>query len=185
MMVAIDDVRSALRAAVRSRYDPESEQSYVDTDGWYADPSILSALGGALSSLFAQAAPTVVVGPASSGYLLGALTAEHLAVPFVRARKDPARASDSDRWRSRTTPPDYRDRHLQLGWRDRLIRPGDRVLAVDDLVDTGGQLFAIRAVVDDIGATWVGASVVLDNLTRHEVRRDLGVRALLNGRDIG
>lgn len=184
MRVPEVDLQRAIKAAALWRYDPESDTSFLDMDGWYSDSAILTRLGGALAETFEADGPTVIVGPASSGYLLGALVAEHLKVPFIRAQKNPSSFSDSDRWRIRTTPPDYRDRHIRFGWRDRLVGSSDRVLAVDDLVDTGGQLLAIQAIVEDIGASWLGASVVIDNLTSHVTRRDLGVKGLVNGRDI-
>jgi len=38
--------------------------------------------------------------------------APHLTKHIVEIRKNDGPAADSESWRSRTTPPDYRDRHL-------------------------------------------------------------------------
>ena len=64
-----------------------------------------------------------------------------MARPGAAARpgaRDPAPATHSDEWATGTTLPDYRDRHLTLGFRRALVRPGDPVVLVDDWVDTGG-----------------------------------------------
>ena len=157
---------------------------YADPTGWWADPGVLARLGPALSALFEDADPTVVLGPESRGTLLGALVALHLGVGLVELRKDPAPAADSDHWSIALTPPDYRDRTLRVGVRADLIGPAARVLLVDDWIDTGGQATAARAVVDAAGATWCGVAVVVDALADSRLRRDLTVRSLLAVREL-
>ncbi len=92
--------------------------------------------------------------------------------------------ADSESWRQRTTPPDYQDRHLTLGFPKRLLLTGERVLFVDDWIDTGGQAVGAKGLVDDEGADWVGASVIVDDLSDARLRRDLKVRSLLHSRDL-
>ena len=65
-----------------------------------------------------------------------------------------------------------------------MIRPGDRVLAVDDLIDSGGQLLALQRLVETIGATWLGASVLIDNLKEPRLRRQLNLKAVFHSRDL-
>ncbi|MGX6607541.1 phosphoribosyltransferase family protein [Micromonosporaceae bacterium Da 78-11] len=178
------NLRSRLRDAFRWRGDRPDEHAYADVTGWWRDPALFPLLGPALAELFPDPAPTVVVGPASRGSLLGPLVALHLGTGFVEARKDPGRAGDSDRWVRRTTPPDHRDRHLELGFRQGLIRAGDRVLAVDDWIDTGSQIRTVRRLVDDVGAAWLGVSCIVDGLDDARLRRDLNVRSLLQLRDL-
>lgn len=91
---------------------------------------------------------------------------------------------DSDPWRVRTTPPDYQDRHLELGLRRRLLNSADRVLAVDDVIDTGGQLGTLHANTQDAGATWLGASVLVDNLRTSQPRRQLNLQAVFHVREL-
>jgi adenine phosphoribosyltransferase len=50
------------------------------------------------------------------------------------------------------TPPDYRDRNLQLGARRDHLEAGQRGLFVDDCIDTGGQAIGARSLVDQAGA---------------------------------
>lgn len=126
----------------------------------------------------------MVIGPVSRGSLVGALTAAALGVGFVEMRKNSAPAMDSDRWVRRTTGPDYRDRHVEFGFRRGLVRPGDRVLMVDDWADTGMTARAARELVADCGARWVGAACIVDGLTDPRLRHDLPLRALLDVRQL-
>jgi adenine phosphoribosyltransferase len=142
---------------------------------------VLRGLGPALAGLFDEV-PTVVLGPVSRGSLVGALTAAALGVGFVEMRKAGGSAVDSDRWVRRTSAPDYQDRHVVFGFRRRLVQPGDRVLMVDDWIDTGATARTARALVLDCGAHWVGAACIVDALTDPRLRHDLPVRSLLDVR---
>jgi adenine phosphoribosyltransferase len=110
--------------------------------------------------------------------------AAHLGLGLIEIRKNDGPLADSESWRSRTTPPDYRDRHLRLGFPKRLLPAGERVLFVDDWIDTGGQVLGARGLVDDAGAHWIGAAVIVDDLADPRLRRDLTVRSLLRNRDL-
>jgi adenine phosphoribosyltransferase len=116
--------------------------------------------------------------------LLGPLVALALEVGFVEVRKDRTPSCDSDAWLQRTTPPDYRDRQLRLGFRKSLLTPADRVVLVDDWIDTGGQALGVQVLVGDAEAAWLGTAVVVDALSSNQVRRQLKVRSLLNLRDL-
>ncbi len=103
---------------------------------------------------------------------------------LVPIPKDAAPSFDSDPWVTVTSPPDYKDRHLELGIPKGLIRSGDRVRAVDDLIDTGGQLLALQRLVAETGATWVGASVLIGNLKESQPRRQLNLKAVFHIREL-
>jgi adenine phosphoribosyltransferase len=179
----VDDLRAHLRAAFRWLGDRDDPGYVADPTGWWRDPGLLAALGPALAAL-APERPTLVMGPQSRGSLLGALTAQHLGVGLLEVRKERAPGADSDRWWTATTPPDYRDRHLEMGVRRRHLTAGERVLLVDDWIDTGGQVTACRAVVEQSGATWLGAAVIVDGLEDAVLRRRLAVRSLLRRREL-
>ncbi|MFD3406908.1 phosphoribosyltransferase family protein [Kribbella sp. NPDC058693] len=148
---------------------------------WWRDADLLRELGPALAGLYSEV-PTLVLGPVSRGSLVGALTAVALGVGFVEMRKDAEPAVDSDRWVRRTTGPDYRDRHVVFGYRRDLVRAGDRVLMVDDWVDTGATALAARSLVEECGARWIGAACIVDALTEPRLRHELPVRSLLDVR---
>lgn len=178
------DLRRRAAAAFRWRSDRTDADMFADVTGWWRDPDLLRDIAIGLREAYVAQAPTVVLGLQSRGVLLGAVIAQQLGVGLVEVRKDPAPSTDSDAWLTATTPPDYRDRHLTLGFRRGLVQSGDRVLLVDDWIATGGQALGARELVRRAGAAWLGLAVVVDALDDRRLRRDLGVRALLHERDL-
>ena len=177
-------MREALLRHYRETGDRTDRLRWADVTGWWRDADVLGRLGPALAELFADAQPTVVLGTPSRGTLLGALVAAHLGVGLVEVRKNDGPAADSDGWFERTTPPDYRDRHLTLGFPRQLLHAGEQVLFVDDWIDTGGQALGARGLVADAGGHWLGAAVIVDGLADPRLRRDLVVRSLLRDREL-
>lgn len=178
------EVRARLRQTFSWRTDPDQDSFYADDSGWLRDPLIVGALGSELARLHDGRRITAVMGVESRGTALACLTAQTLGVGVVEVRKEPERASHDDEWLTRTTMPDYRDRHLTLALRASLLAPNDHVLFVDDWIDSGSQAVACHQLVERVGATWAGAAVIVDSLSRHQVRRDLVVRSLLHSRDL-
>ncbi len=165
--------------------DRTDDDRWADVTGWWRDGALLARLGPALADLFSESNPTVVLGTQSRGTLLGALVAAHLGLGLIEIRKDCGPAADSEAWRLRTTPPDYRDRQLTLGFPKKLLPAGERVLFVDDWIATGGQALGTRALVEDAGASWIGVAVIVDALTEPRLRRDLAVKSLVHIRELG
>lgn len=122
----------------------------------------------------------------SHGFLLGPLVALHSELASPRYARSP-NAGPTTRSGSRgRTPPDYRDRHLDLAVRRSVLRSGDRVLFVDEWAVTGGRRSPADNLghVEDAGARWTGAAVVVDALESLADRRALGLRGLLHVRDL-
>ena len=181
----MNSFHTRLRAAIVWRSDRTDDRSYADVSGLWRDATLLRAIGRALADLFPATPPaTVVLGPESRGSLIGPLVAIHLGVGFVEVRKNDGPLTDSDIWLRQITPPDYRDRHLELGFRRGLVDPADRVLVTDDWIETGSQVRAIKEMVDTVKASWLGVACVVDGLTDPRLRRDLNVRSLLHVRDL-
>ncbi|WDZ86105.1 phosphoribosyltransferase family protein [Micromonospora cathayae] len=175
-----DELRRRLIELFRwSDPGPESTHLVSDVSGWWRDPVVLAALGPALVEPYRADAPTVVVAPAVTGLIIGPLAATALGVGFVPARK----ADDGRQPPGPTTwaqgPPDFRDRRVTLGVRDRHLGPGDRVLVVDDWVATGAQVRALYDLCAARGAEPVGTAVVVTDCPP-AVRAELGIRALLD-----
>jgi adenine phosphoribosyltransferase len=185
MLRGVSELREALKARFQWLGDRTDIGYRADPTAWWRSPQIMRDLGPGLAELFAEAQPSVVLAPASRGLLVGSLVAAHLGIGLVEVRKEPGQAADSDAWLVRTSPPDYRDRHLTLGFRKRLIKDGDRVLFVDDWIATGGQALTAQALVRDAGAEWAGAAVIVDGLEFSSYRRSLSLRSLLHIRELG
>ena len=167
---------SGIKARLVAAYQPVED--IYDPSLWWLDPDLLRDLVSALADLHRDGDPSVVVGIESRGLLLGALVAQHLRVGFVEVRKDEHPKDLGVPLLRRTTPPDYRDRGLTLTMRRKLLHPRDRVLLVDDWIDTGAQATAVTTLVGDAEATWIGCAVVVDALTSG-IRQGLAVRSIL------
>jgi adenine phosphoribosyltransferase len=179
------ELKLRLQTAMMWRQDRTDRQAYVDMTGVWRDATLLQALGPAMAELFPDSPiPTVVLGPESRGSLIGPLVAAHLGVGFVEVHKNRGPVTASDVWVRRTTPPDYRDRHLELGFRRGLLQASDRVLVTDDWVATGSQARTIKQIVDSLNVGWIGVACIVDAMTDPRLRRDLAVRSLLHVRDI-
>ncbi|QLQ38662.1 phosphoribosyltransferase [Micromonospora robiginosa] len=159
---------------------PESSHLVSDLTGWWHDPRVLAEVGPALAGLHPDARPTVVIAPEVTGLLLGPLVAVAAGAGFLPAYKAGGgrRRIGATRWAE--TPPDHRGQRLRIGVDGRRLGPGDRVLLVDDWVDTGAQLDALHRLVREAAAEPVGA-VALVSSCPPAVAGRLRLRALLTG----
>jgi adenine phosphoribosyltransferase len=148
----------------------------------FGDGDGLKAVAEALAGPFRTAAVTAVCGVESRGFLLGGLVARELGVGFVPVRK--AGGLFPGEKLERTTEPDYRGNRHTLRLQRASVRPGDRVLLVDDWIETGNQALAVHALVTAAGAEVVGCAVLIDEL-RSDVRPRLpAVHALVSGDEL-
>ena len=173
-----------IRATFRWIWDPDTRTGGADVTGWFRHPEVIDDIGWLLAQLVWDEEIDVVLAPQSRGMLLGALTAKELYAGLVELRKQKAPLSDTDDWLTARTPLDYRQRNLELSLRARRLHPGDRVVFVDDWIDTGGQLRAAHTLAEMAGANWRGAAVVVDGLSEPSLRYRYGVRSLFNRRDL-
>ena len=141
------DLGDRLRSAFRWT-DPGDGSGYLvsNRSGWWRDPLIISGLGDALGDLFRPLAPTVVVSPEVTGFLLGPLVARALGAGFVEALRAGVRRPIAEPVRWAPVPRDHRGDEQLLGVREGLVSPADRVLVVDDWAATGAQIRALRGL---------------------------------------
>ncbi|MER7023652.1 MULTISPECIES: hypothetical protein [Streptomyces] len=64
----------------------------------------------------------------------------------------------------RETEPDHRRIRHSLRIRRASLGPADRVLFVDDWIETGNQALAVRDLVSAAGAELAGCAVVVDQM---------------------
>ncbi|WP_433204537.1 phosphoribosyltransferase family protein [Dactylosporangium sp. CS-047395] len=176
------DLTARLRVGFHWRGGPDV--AFADITEWWRDPAVLRELPPAVAALV-PGEPTVVLGPASRGTLLGALVAAHLGVGLVEVRKNDRVALHWSFYTHRTLPEIYHEGGAVLSFRRALVRPDDRVLCVDDWIESGAQALAIHDMVTEIGATWLGLACVVDDLgDRADIRSQLSLRALMTATDL-
>jgi adenine phosphoribosyltransferase len=118
----------------------------------------------------------IVVGIESRGFIFGSLVAQHLGAGFVPIRK-PGKLP------YKTVRASY---ELEYGkdtveMHEDAIKPGQKVLLVDDLIATGGTAAAACDLVNQVGGKIVGAAFVIELsfLKGREKIEKFGVHSLL------
>lgn len=120
-------------------------------------PQHVATLGAELAARVraAELQPTVVLGPTTLGIVLAYELGRQLGLPAAYGEKGPDGA--------------------RMVRRADHLGKGDRVLIVDDILTTGGSIRECQTLVDSVGATTVGAAVLVD---RSNGAADLGVPLL-------
>ena len=112
---------------------------------------------------------TVVVGPESRGFIFGCPVANNLNIGFVPVRK-PGKLPREQITEKYTLEYGSNELCMHLDG----IRPGDKVIIIDDLLATGGTLKATCNIVNKLGGEVVGISCLIELV-------DLKGRELLEG----
>lgn len=135
---------------------------HADVLGLLSEGSFLARAVGALADPFRGAGATLVAGIEARGFALAAAVARELDAGFLPVRK-PGAIHPGPKAR-RTTAPDWRGRQLVLSAQRHALGPRERVLLVDDWAESGSQALATRELVEECGAHWLGASLLVDQL---------------------
>lgn len=99
----------------------------------------------------------VIVGPEARGFVLGASIAYALGIGFVPVRKPGKLPADTLKF---TYNLEYGSDSLEI--HKDAIKPGQRVLIVDDLLATGGTISAVAKLVEQLGGEVAGISFIIE-----------------------
>ena len=101
--------------------------------------------------------PDVVAGLDARGFILGAVVAYELNVGFVPIRKKGKLPFTTV---EETYELEYGSATVEL--HTDAVRPGDRVLLIDDLIATGGTMMAGKKLLEKLGATVTEGAAIVD-----------------------
>jgi adenine phosphoribosyltransferase len=152
------DLAERLRQAIRDVPDfPKPGILFKDITPVLSEPSLYTAVVDHLAEAHADVRIDRVVGIEARGFIFAAPLAVRLGAGFVPVRK-PGKLPH------RTVRVEYA---LEYGMdaleaHEDAIRPGDRVLLVDDLLATGGTAAAAAQLVERLGGRVVGAAFVVE-----------------------
>src|SRR2546423_1053634 len=153
----MDDV-AELRAKIRDIKDfPTEGILFKDITTLLKDGPAFRAVVDMLAARYAKDRVDVVVGIEARGFIFGGPVAHELGAGFVPVRK-------LRKLPGKTIEVEY---ELEYG-RDALavhedaIKPGQRVLAVDDLLATGGTMAATLRLIELLGGHVVGVAFLIE-----------------------
>ena len=136
---------------------PEPGVVFKDITPIIADAKGFAAVIDDISQHFIDAGITKVVGAEARGFLIGAPVAYRLGAGFIPARK-PGKLPRAVY--SQSYALEYGTDTLEI--HKDALKPGDRVLIVDDLVATGGTAVASAHLIEQAGAEVAGFAFALE-----------------------
>lgn len=136
---------------------------HPDVAGVLRDPVLLPMIGRMLADPYRDRGVTAVLAPEARGPILGALVAVELGAGLVLARKDDRNHPGADI--PVESMPTWRGRPELFIGRSFDLHKRDRVLVVDDWITTGSTLRAAGNIARLLGATYVGAAVLVNKAT--------------------
>ena len=101
--------------------------------------------------------PDVVAGLDARGFILGAVVAYELNVGFVPIRKKGKLPFTTV---SESYELEYGSATVEL--HTDAVKPGDRVVLIDDLIATGGTMMAGKRLLEKLGATVIEGAAIVD-----------------------
>lgn len=170
----MSDARSTARDALLATF--AWTQGHADFAEVLRSPVFLRSIGRALVEPLLGADVSSVIAIEARGFTLGALAARELDVGLVLARKRGGVHPEAVEELADT--PDWRGRELVFRVSPLAVRPGDRLLLIDDWIETGSQARTVARLVSNLGASIVGVSCVIDH-TNDETREERGLVGLL------
>ncbi len=134
---------------------------FYDIDGFLRRPKVFRSVIELLSDRCKDLGAEAIVGVDARGFILGAPIALQLGLPFVMARKE-GKLPHSVQG-SATYQKEYGIGDDRLSVPVGSVRPGQRIVVIDDLIATGGTIkAALDLCVGDLGAVCVGIACVVE-----------------------
>ncbi len=149
---------STLQDFIRDVPDfPKEGIVFKDITPLLADPAALKDTIGQLADPYRDMHVDVVVGMESRGFIFAPAVACELGAGFVPTRKPGKLPAETI---SHSYDLEYGTDMLEI--HADAIKPGQKVLMVDDLIATGGTMAAACALVRQLGGEIVGAAFLIE-----------------------
>ena len=129
------------------------------------EPSFITEMGQELARRLAQFEPTVILTAEASGIAPALIVAQTLSVPMVYAKKYSRQVEAPALSRLIHSPTKGDDNRLVIS--GRYIKPGQRVVIVDDFLANGRTAAALIDMAREAGAQVLGAGFVVEKCFKH------------------
>jgi len=154
------NVHDFLKAHIRTVPDwPAPGVQFRDITPLLQDPRVFRVLIDAFVHRYMDPAlrPDVVAGLDARGFILGSVVAYELGLGFVPIRKKGKLPFTTV---EETYELEYGSATVEL--HTDAVRPGQRVLLIDDLIATGGTMMAGKKLLEKLGATVMEGAAIVD-----------------------
>ncbi len=153
-----EDVSGYLKSQIRTVPDwPAPGVQFRDITPLLQDPKVFRVLIDAFVDRYRGRQIDVVAGLDARGFILGSVVAYQLGVGFIPIRKKGKLPFTTV---EETYELEYGSATVEL--HTDAVKPGQRVLLVDDLIATGGTMMAGRRLLEKLGGTVIEGVAIVD-----------------------
>jgi adenine phosphoribosyltransferase len=155
---AIADPSAFIRERIRAVADwPAPGVMFRDITPLLADPKVFRVLIDQFVHRYFDTHPDAVAGLDARGFIIGAVLAHELNVGFIPIRKKGKLPFTTVQ---ETYELEYGSATVEM--HTDAVRPGERVLLLDDLIATGGTMMAGHRLLERLGATVIEGAAIVD-----------------------
>jgi adenine phosphoribosyltransferase len=154
------NVNDYLKSHIRTVPDwPAPGVQFRDITPLLQDPRVFRVLIDAFVHRYMHPAlrPDVVAGLDARGFILGSVVAYELGLGFVPIRKKGKLPFTTV---EETYELEYGSATVEL--HTDAVKPGQRVLLIDDLIATGGTMLAGKKLLEKLGVTVIEGAAIVD-----------------------
>lgn len=123
----------------------------------FQDPGLFEDVIDVLADHATAVGTDKIAGIESRGFLFGVPLCLRLGIPFIAVRKQGKLPGETI---AAEYELEYGNAHLEL--QADAVRPGERVLIVDDLLATGGTAAATASLVEELGGKVTALQVLVE-----------------------
>ena len=147
-----------IRRAIRTVPDwPAPGVMFRDITPLLSSPRVFRVLIDQFVHRYFDVRPSAIAGLDARGFIIGSVVAYELNIGFVPIRKKGKLPFTTV---EETYELEYGSATVEL--HTDAVKPGDRVLLIDDLIATGGTMMAGKKLLERLGATVVEGAAIVD-----------------------
>ncbi len=147
-----------IRSHIRTVPDwPAPGVMFRDITPLLANPRVFRVLIDQFVHRYFDVKPTAIAGLDARGFIIGAVVAYELNIGFVPIRKKGKLPFTTV---AETYELEYGSATVEL--HTDAVKPGDRVVLIDDLIATGGTMMAGRRLLERLGAEVIEGAAIVD-----------------------
>jgi adenine phosphoribosyltransferase len=147
-----------IRAHIRTVPDwPSPGVQFRDITPLLANPKVFRILIDEFVHRYYDVRPSAIAGLDARGFIIGAVVAYELNVGFVPIRKKGKLPFTTV---EETYELEYGSATVEM--HTDAVKPGDRVVLIDDLIATGGTMMAGKKLLERLGAQVVEGAAIVD-----------------------